>query len=235
LNDLVLFVKNPEPGKVKTRLTALLSSDQAAALYRAFILDTLILAGRVPDIRQSIAYAPPDGLDALRRLIPDPDMRWFPQTGSSLGERLLRACRLCFEQGAQNVVIMGSDSPILPPEYLTRAFDLLQETSVVLGPASDGGYYLIGLSAGKDMPTRCEALFSNIAWSTGTVYRQTVEAARQAKMSLTSLPPWSDVDEPDDIQVLSDALERLRASGENELGRHTEQVLRTLRLRMEAG
>jgi len=195
---LIVFVKSPVPGNVKTRLIPHLSAEESAGLYRCFVLD--ILGALLPhdtDGRLIVAYQPSTKM---------PDLAWtgfrrppefFRQEGQSLGERLVHAFGTAFGRGCRQVVLIGSDSPTLPPSYIEQAFSALQEADVVVGPATDGGYYLIGLSR------PCLKLFDDVAWSTDQVFERTVQIAESQGFRLRILPTHYDVDTTDDLGVLS--------------------------------
>lgn len=233
MNIIVVFVKDPKPGAVKTRLTPFLSHEEAADLYQAFIRDTLASSHLVPGSRTQVAFTPDDAQTSLRRLVQNQDIEWFPQTGESLGDRLRHAFQRAFQAGASRVVVIGSDSPTLPPSMLIRAFETLAHSEVVLGPATDGGYYLIGLACGSAEISRYDVLFEGIAWSTETVYARTIEAVRRAHLSCTELPCWSDVDQPEDLLHLTEQIQEIRDRGDSDLAAHTEQVLKTLQIRID--
>ena len=194
---LIVFIKSPMAGNVKTRLIPHLSAEEAANLYRCFVLDVLkSLLPEGPDGRLIVAYQPSNKM---------PDLSWtgrhppefFRQEGKSLGERLAHAFGTAFGRGCRQVVLIGSDSPTLPPAYIEQAFAALQEADVVVGPATDGGYYLIGLSR------PCLKLFDDVAWSTDQVFERTVQIAQSQGFRLRVLPTHYDVDTVDDLGVLS--------------------------------
>ncbi len=129
--------------------------DEAAELYRAFILDTLHLAQRTAVASLFVAWTPDDGRAELVSTLgcpgcpgcpDDPDVNWLCQRGSHLGERLSNAFAAFRQDGWEKTVVLGGDSPLLPQDYIEEAFEALDRYDVVLGPADDGGYYLIGLS-----------------------------------------------------------------------------------------
>ena len=204
---LIVFAKNPVPGTVKTRLQRRYSPDQAAAIYRAFILDVIESAGAAPADQRVLAYAPSDAVEAMATLVGD-NWRLRPQADADLGARMSQAAADSFSEGADRVVILGTDAPSLPDARLTRAFDLLRTTDVVLGPSTDGGYYLVGLS--QPFPE----IFDGIDWSTEHVFRQTVDRIRSAGLRLGLLPPWYDVDTPDELEFLRTHLDAARHAGE---------------------
>lgn len=228
MNAIVIFMKAPVPGTVKTRLTPWLSPEEAAALYRALVKDTAALAGRVPDAVTCIAYTPADARPALAELLDTESLQWFPQADGDLGNRLKAAFEKAWDTGMDKTIIIGSDCPLLPPEYIEKAFTLLDHDDVVLGPAEDGGYYLIGLSRSDRVTAGAPPLFNDIAWSTEKVFEQTVHAARHSGLSLSTLNTLSDVDQKEDLARLASEIKALRAQGDHISGLSTEQVLSSL-------
>lgn len=195
LAQLAVFVRPPDKGAVKTRLERCLGAGGAAALYEAFVEDTVALcsqvraAGRV-DIALWAAGPDDDSiarwgrkLGAAARLQPDGD----------LGDRLSAA----FDEGLreyERVVIIGSDAPTLPLALIVAAFNALRDASMVLGPANDGGYYAVGASHGV------RPRFDGVRWSTQDALRDTMRANSETEIAI--LPPWYDIDEPADLDVL---------------------------------
>lgn len=226
---VVVFVKAPRPGAVKTRLTPFLSEEDAARLYRAFIQDTLAATSGLQGVLTSIAYTPADAQPFLQALLDGGPFDWFPQTGETLGARLWHAFQRAFQRGAERVVTIGSDSPTLPPSIITQAFEALITHDVVLGPATDGGYYLIGLTNLSPRAVSYPRLFEGIAWSTGIVLRQTLDAVQSAGLTSAELPRWPDIDQPDDLPRLFEEIEQLRQDGEMERAVQTERVLKSLK------
>lgn len=129
--------------------------------------------------------------------------RWalVSQGGGTLGERLSRVCDALFHTGFSAVILIGSDSPTLPTERITRALALLEARPVVIGPADDGGYYLLGLA------TRAPSLFEDIEWSTERVFEQTLAKIRAENLAYEALPSHYDVDVPEDLARLQSELE----------------------------
>lgn len=219
--SLVIFARSPVPGAVKTRLHPRYTPAQAAAIYRAFILDTVNSARNATVDRRFVACDPP-GSEAELSDLAGPGWDLFPQVSADLGERMYRAARHCFDLGAGRVVIVGTDVPSLPPRRIDRAFDLLAENEIVLGPSVDGGYYLVGLS------TPIREIFRDIAWSTEHVFDQTLERARALRLTAGVLPSWYDVDTPEQLdRLVDDARARLR-SGHADPIPHTRACLSTL-------
>ncbi len=193
-NMLLVVAKQPSPGQTKTRLCPPLNHAQAADLYECFLQDTLDIMSCVPNVQRGIAYLSENGPGYFQNLAPD--MALIRQTGASLGERLDNLLTQVLADQAQKAVVMDSDSPTLPPDYLAMAFDRLDAADVVLGPTEDGGYYLIGMK--KPHPR----LLREVQMSTPHVLRDTLALASQVSVAL--LPTWYDVDNATD-------LERLRA------------------------
>lgn len=193
-NVLLVVAKQPAPGQTKTRLCPPLNSQQAADLYECFLYDTLAIMRAVPGVTPKIVYLPQDAHNYFRDLAPD--MGLSQQRGESLGERLDNLLKDVLLQGADKAVVINSDSPTLPPEYLVQAFDKLSAADVVLGPTLDGGYYLIGMK--EPYPS----LLRNVQMSTQTVLQDTLDLARRTGVSTALLPEWYDVDTIDDLYRL---------------------------------
>lgn len=218
---LIIFVKNPVPGAVKTRLQTRYTPEQAAGIYRAFVRDTLAYAGAVPADRRLLAFDPPDAGPDIRRLA-GPGWECFPQEGTDLGGRMHAASARSFGLGARRAVVIGTDIPSLPPGHIRRAFDLLCERELVLGPSTDGGYYLIGLSR----PT--PALFREVEWSSERVFAQTLEQAAAHNLTLGLVPPWYDIDTPEELDFLLAHAAALERAGRTGVLRHTRAYLSAL-------
>ena len=201
---LLVIAKRPAPGQTKTRLTPPLPSEQASRLYECFLRDTLDVARAVPGVRRYVHFAPRDAGDYFERLAPDFDLR--PQVGESLGPRLDQVLTACLSDGFDQAVVMDSDSPSLPADYVASAFDRLEEADVVLGPCEDGGYYLIGLN--RPQPR----LLREVSMSTPNVLRDTLALAEQARLRVSLLPAWYDVDTAQELARLDGDLVA-RASG----------------------
>lgn len=203
MNALVVFVKAPVPGAVKTRLCPPVAPARAAALYRAFTKDTLDHARRVAGARLYVAYEGDARFPNLSWLASAPSS--FPQDGATLGERLERAFNSCLRQH-DKVVIIGSDAPHIPFSVYDQAFESLDHADLALGPSRDGGYYLIGLKRPEPR------LFRDIAWSTGAVLRATTQGAHELGLTTRLLPEEFDVDSFADLEQLARLLSRGQAS-----------------------
>jgi len=190
-NLLGIFAKFWQPGQVKTRLAVVLGPDRAAAVARACVACLIDRFRNLADERV-IAFAPAEKSAPFAELA-GADYQLWPQADGDLGQRLRAFFARAFSQGAERVVVIGSDSPTLPRTSLDAAFAQLADHDLVLGPAEDGGYYLLG--ARPPVPP----IFTDIAWSTDQVLAQTLAAASSAALRCTLLPPWWDVDEPADL------------------------------------
>jgi rSAM/selenodomain-associated transferase 1 len=197
---LLLFTKPAREGRVKTRLIGDLTAAQAAALHAAFLADLLDRL-RAGDFELRLAWALEPGEEIPAG--PLPGVRGLRQEGEGLGERLYRA--LAAAAGEAGVVMaLGSDHPTLPLALVHRAFERVEDgADVVLGPAEDGGYYLIALRAGAVAPR----LFEEIAWSTDRVLAATLERCRELGLAVELLPEAADVDTPEDLRRLAGSLE----------------------------
>lgn len=193
---LIIFTRYPEPGKAKTRLIPILGDVAAADLHRQMTEQTL---AKVKLLQQShpvsveVWFAGGSG-DRMQTWLGS-DLQYQPQPTGDLGSRMAHAFQVGFDRGVKASVIIGTDCPGLTVELLTEAFQALQQTDLVLGPATDGGYYLIGLR--RSAPE----LFESIAWSTDRVFQQTVDIATKLNLSLTCLPMLADVDRPEDLPI----------------------------------
>lgn len=207
----IVFAKNPVPGQVKTRLLPLLSPEQAASLYQAFLVDWCSALSTLPTSDMVIAYSPSNALRELKALLGEHAV-YIPQGESDLGERLTAASRWACDQDYEKFLLVGSDSPTLPIANIERAMELLDSRDIAIGPSTDGGYYLIGFStrgAARTVPV----IFKDIAWSSEHVLRGTLERVDSTNAKLGLLPPWYDVDTPSDLRFLRDHLLAMRLAG----------------------
>jgi uncharacterized protein len=194
------MVKAPRTGEVKTRLVPPLSPAEAAALNVCFLSDvTAIIAGLcAPGQADGYAAYTPAGAGAEFDGLLPPGFGLLAQRGANLGERLLHASEDFFAMGYQAMCLINSDSPTLPPAVLRDAVQALRAPGdrLVLGPADDGGYYLIGLKHAHG------ELFRDIAWSTPSVLTSTIQRARAIGLECTLLPSWYDVDDAGTLRRL---------------------------------
>lgn len=195
---LVIFAKAPIEGQVKTRLCPPLTLQQAAELARCFLIDTVERACSLPDTQVYLAFTPTASESIFRTLLPFP-IEYIPQRGDCLGERQLNVFLDLQQQGARNIVLIGSDIPTLPLTHTQDAFTFLEDIhcDAVLNPTDDGGYCLVGMRE----PHR--PLFEHIAWSTATVLRDTLTQAHRHQLTVKLLSPWYDVDDKSDLHRLA--------------------------------
>lgn len=213
---LGLFAKWPTTGTVKTRL-APDDADWGARVAHAFLLDALGRFAAV-DAERQLVFTPTGRQTDFAVLAAD-RFRLTPQVEGELGQRLAAFFDGQFDAGATAVVAIGTDSPTLPVELVTRAFGELENADVVLGPATDGGYYLVG--CGVDRPP----LFHNIAWSSSRVLADTIAAMTEPRWRLALLPPWYDVDTANDWELLRGHVAAMRRAGIDPGLPHTEALL----------
>jgi len=194
---IAVMAKAPIAGHVKTRLVPPLSQEEAAELYRCLLLDKLQQVGQLSRVDRYLAYTPLDAREAMSPLVPH-GFTMIPQSGSDLGDRLHRLSAILLERGHPAVILIDSDTPTLPLAYLAEATTRLhhEATDLVIGPAEDGGYYLIGLKRSL------RALFEGIPWSGPTVLSDTLQRASAQRLQVSTLPAWYDVDTPADLARL---------------------------------
>ncbi|BCA54689.1 hypothetical protein W02_18290 [Nitrospira sp. KM1] len=232
---LVVFAKAPVPGQVKTRLCPPLTHDEAATLHGSFVLDTLERTKlareqlRLPFDRY-LACAPSSSLPFFKIMEERHGVPLIEQSGDTLGARMHRGFSEMFDRGYRNVMIVGTDVPSLPLEHYAHALRLLTDHDLVLGPAVDGGYYLIGLTAPSPW------LFEDIPWSTDRVLSLTRERAHQRGISTALLAPWRDVDTIDDLRALieSCALDNARPKSQRIFSSRTAGALELLAKRLRS-
>jgi len=207
-NVLIVFAKYPEPGRVKTRLIGPLTAAQAAEVHLRCLRVTVASVTSAEGVEVVLAGSPGDA--GFRELLgaQAADMPIWPQSEGSLGDRLSAASERAFGEGAGRVLVVGSDCPGMTPGDVLRAVGEMDRHDVVIGPAMDGGYYLLGLR--RPLGT----LFESIDWSSPQVLEQTLAKAAAADATVALLPERRDVDDYDDIMALagedSDEGDRLR-------------------------
>ncbi|NES73206.1 MAG: glycosyltransferase [Okeania sp. SIO2D1] len=193
----MIFTRYPEPGKTKTRLIPALGAEGAANLQRQMTETTVKKANKLFDfISLSIEVRFVGGDLKLMKNWLGSDLKYQEQGIGDLGERMAIAFQSAFNRGMKYVIIIGIDCPSLTPEIILQAFTKLTQSDVIIGPATDGGYYLIGLR--KITPE----LFQGINWGTSEVLSKTVVIAQSMKLVIDYLPKLSDVDRPEDLENL---------------------------------
>ncbi|HEX5883733.1 MAG TPA: TIGR04282 family arsenosugar biosynthesis glycosyltransferase [Pyrinomonadaceae bacterium] len=197
---IIVMVKAPLPGLAKTRLTPPLDQSEAASLALCFVQDVVNSALEITQ-NVVVAFTPPDGRAVLEASLPD-GLRWIEQQGQHLGDRLISAIAYAYDLGFSPIILLGADSPTLPPVFIQQACQMLTVGSadVALGPAADGGYYLLGVR--KPEP----GLFQNITWSSPFTLEHTIRNINQLGLRLVTLDQWYDVDTFAELQTLDNEL-----------------------------
>ncbi|WP_457573087.1 TIGR04282 family arsenosugar biosynthesis glycosyltransferase [Desulfolithobacter sp.] len=196
---LIIFTRYPRPGEVKTRLIPALGAKGAADLHRT-LTERMVARGRTLARRRPVQ---------LHIFFTGADMslmeRWLGRTatyhrqqGATLGERMALALETLLEAGARRILLVGSDCPFLDPDLLAGALDKLHHRDTVLGPAVDGGYYLIGIRQGIEI-LALRHLFEDVPWGSSQVFARTMERIREAGLNCSLLPSYRDIDRPDDL------------------------------------
>lgn len=191
---LLIFVKYPQPGHVKTRLGSHIGYQQAAHIYKEFVELCLYRYRQIPGVDCTIYYSPHQEIEFMKNWLGQ-GMFYLAQPDGDLGDRLIYG----FKDQLKNykhVIALGTDSPSLPVEYIQKACEELCIHDVVIGPTMDGGYYLIGLS--RLLPD----LFRGISWSTDQVFQQTKKNAATLNATAKVLPTWYDIDTSEDLEYL---------------------------------
>ena len=191
---LIMFVKSPDAGDVKSRLASVLGKEQARQLYRCFVEDLLDTLDR-GDYRIKLFFSPPGHRQNLVRWL-GRGRSYEPQTGGDLGEKMKNAFEKCFDD-FKKAILIGSDIPDLPGEIIEEGFDALASAGAVIGPAYDGGYYLLGFRA----ETFLRDPFSGIPWSTEAVFKDTLSILDRKGVKTAVLPTWRDIDRYEDLKA----------------------------------
>ncbi|MCC5940532.1 MAG: TIGR04282 family arsenosugar biosynthesis glycosyltransferase [Balneolaceae bacterium] len=187
----MIFVKNPQRGKVKTRLAQTLGDDRALGIYLKLLNHTMQQAKKT-DCTKEVWYS--SHIDNSDLFSPDLFSKKL-QTDGDLGNKMSNAFKNAFAGGNERVVIIGSDCPEITSERIEKAFDLLASNELVIGPANDGGYYLLGIN--RFIPE----LFEDMPWSTPAVYGKTIEIAKSHQVSVEELPVLIDIDTEEDLKL----------------------------------
>lgn len=202
---LCVFTRCPEPGRTKTRLIPALGPGAAARLQRAMTVHVLSAAAEAAKVRNaSVEVRFAGGDEARMRKTFGARHEYRSQGGGDLGERMRRCMRDGFASAAEAVVIVGSDVPGIDAGILNQAFEALRGHDLVIGPATDCGYYLIGLC--REVPE----IFRNMPWGTEHVLRRTLDAAVQRGFTIFTLPALADIDRPEDLAVLAETWGEVR-------------------------
>ncbi|MHC4692619.1 MAG: TIGR04282 family arsenosugar biosynthesis glycosyltransferase [Planctomycetota bacterium] len=195
-NCILFFVKYPASGRVKTRLAEQIGRDVATDLYKSFVADILTTLQTI-NVNFQIVFYPPDAEKKVQQWL-GKEYSYVPQIGMDLGQRMKNAFLKAFGDGFHRSVLIGSDLPDLPAEYLKLGLKALETNDVVIGPGSDGGYYLIGFTKEAFLPD----VFEGITWSSVDVFEQTLNILKKHKQRVYLLPQWHDVDTLVDLESL---------------------------------
>ncbi len=193
-NILILFYKYPEKGEVKTRLAQSVGDQQAFEIYNCMLNDLYTAAGKISSVK-IVNSTRPGGIPAGQ-----PAYDSFLQQGADLGEKMLNAFRKVFSLEFSRAILIGSDCPEITSDLLNEAFDSLSRHDYVIGPAGDGGYYLIGMNRG----VLCSAVFEDIAWSTSNVLSETTDRLDAERYRYKILKELKDIDTLEDGEKFFD-------------------------------
>lgn len=211
---MIVFLKAPEPGKVKTRLSRFLDPDFVLDLYKGFVEDIFEVLKGEQDV--CVFFWPPEKKNAVRRWFKN-EAACFPQKGENLGKRMGNAFQNVFSRGYETAVLMGTDIPEISREILSLARKILETSDAVVGPTADGGYYLIGFK----QSSFSYQYFKKIDWSTRSVLDQTLCAMQKGSIRCKLLPRLHDIDTPEDLKALAD-----RVKSGVKIGKRIRKLLR---------
>jgi uncharacterized protein len=212
---VILFARDLILGQVKTRLSSLFDDETILRLYTCFVEDSLEKIRQVDNADCFVGISP-SNISGFFNGIEDSDTRLFVQQGKDLGDKMRQAFVDRFAEGYKKVVIIGSDSPSLPVSYINQALN--SDKDLMLGPSTDGGYYLIAMTG------KVSEVFDGIAWGTEQVLDETLNLVEKTGISLELLPVWYDVDLPEDLKFLKTHLKHIAQSGLCEGGK-TRKIL----------
>lgn len=232
---LVIFADAPIPGQVKTSLCPPLTHDEAATLHGSFVLDTLertktaAMKWKLP-VDRYLACAPPRTHVFFKIMEERQGVTLIDQVGDDLGARMNQAVTVLFTQGYRQVLFIGTDVPTLPLDHFKHALSLLNSHDLVLGPAFNGGYYILGLK--RPAPE----LFTDIPWSTDQVFSLTSEKAAKLGLTAAVLEPWRHVDTLADLHLLIESChaESKTPKHDRVFSNRTADVLHTLAKRLRS-
>ncbi len=190
MDKLIIFIKNPVLGKVKTRLAATIGDEKAMEVYLKLLEHTLKIAGRT-NVEVNLFFS-----DEVMNEFPFP--KKYIQRGEDLGQRMKNAFDKCFSEGGKKVIIIGTDCAQLTKELILEAFEKLDSDSVVIGPALDGGYYLLG------MKEPLSGIFDGIEWSTSSVFSETKRKMESVGIRYSVLKQLRDIDTEVDLFTLNE-------------------------------
>ncbi len=215
-NALIVFLKAPEKGKVKTRLSMDLDEGFVLELYQAFICDLL---ETLEPVSETFIYVwPPEKKNDLEALI-GKDYDFAPQKGNDLGDKMANALDEVFKKGYERAILIGGDIPEITADIIFQAFNILSACHCVVGPSKDGGYYLIGFQKFR-FSTQ---VFDGIEWSTSKALEQTISTMKNLALSWGTLPALEDIDTLEDLNALAQRVEKGQ-----KIGARTLELLKKL-------
>ena len=192
-NGVLVFIKSPETGKIKSRLSTSIDKEIVKSIYKLFVQDLLKNLEKL-QYEKIICYHPKNASDEIKKWL-GTDYIYLPQTGRNLGERLKNGFIQGFENGFTKLIAIGSDSPDMNIDFFNDAIKNLDSCDTVIGPSIDGGYYLIGFKKNSFYPE----VFDDIPWSTEFVYKKSLDSINKANLKVHILPLWHDVDTIEDL------------------------------------
>ncbi|MBU0469085.1 MAG: TIGR04282 family arsenosugar biosynthesis glycosyltransferase [Candidatus Omnitrophica bacterium] len=195
-NVLMIFLKYPEPGKVKTRLASSIGDEKAAFYYRDFV-ETIFKNTRSFNYVRHVFFSPKEKAKEIKDWLGEQEV-YYEQEGECLGERQLNAFKKTLIEGVKKAVVIGTDNPLVNNEVVNEAMRSLESHDVVIGPSEDGGYYLLGMKKIKEM------FFNNVDWSTDKVLDQILQNIGGSGLSVGVLKERFDVDTVDDLNLLKE-------------------------------
>ncbi|MBI5050314.1 MAG: TIGR04282 family arsenosugar biosynthesis glycosyltransferase [Nitrospirae bacterium] len=198
MKALIIFVKAPVLGTVKTRLQPSLGAEETLKLYKSFVTEIVSKCAGLKGIAKFLGCSPSRDGDFIQRLAGTHEFESFDQRGKNLGEKIVNAFRDYFKKGYTEIVLIGSDSPTIPAEYIKLAFSELRKNDFVIGPCCDGGMYLVG--AKKKIMSE---IFRNITWDTGEVLNKVLKKTNSLNVRYSLLPFWYDIDTIEDLNFLA--------------------------------
>jgi rSAM/selenodomain-associated transferase 1 len=194
---LIIFVKAPVPGTVKTRLQADMGADKTVEIYKSFVSMVTSQCTDLNGVDRFLGCAPSTDHEFLCEIAEKNGMEMFSQRGDTLGDRIFNAFKYCAEKGYTEIALIGSDSPSMPVDFIEQAFSRLKDHDIVIGPCFDLGLYLIGIRKDK-----VSELARTIELDTGKDVSSILEKADQLNIKVSMLPFWYDIDHISDYQFL---------------------------------
>jgi len=202
-NILLIFIKYPQAGFVKSRLAESIGKGSATGLYKMFC-ETILANAHHKAFQRILFYSPKNKKSEIVVWLGRQMM--VAQSGRHLGQKLSAAFKYAFKNGARRVVVVGTDSPLITNRIILKAFKVLERKLCVIGPSLDGGYYLIGLSKYRD------DIFKGINWSTSKVLSQTLDKLKRSRVDHEFLEKSFDVDDKASLLLLRQAVCKLRTN-----------------------